>query len=144
VEPNGDSAAEVRARIAVLQQRRSTALTPTERETASTPSVEKTAGAKRPQRIAAGVSLVLAVIAGGSGAGAWGAVYSDYAARRDQCNGQCAPGSYEDLRSEVTRGQTAAIVLWSVAAAALVTGVVLLLVEGRGETAHAARAVPSL
>ncbi|MEO6953924.1 MAG: hypothetical protein ABI321_19130 [Polyangia bacterium] len=80
-------------------------------------------------RIAAGVVLGGAVLAGVGVGALYGTAYHDFEQRRRTCGGTCLPSATEGLRDSL-RGRTiAADVLWGIAGAALVADVALWVLD---------------
>jgi hypothetical protein len=126
--PNGEQAQEVRERIAVLRARIAPAPTATV-EVTDRPLVTPVRASRR--RVAPGLVLGGALALGGAGGAVYGAAYAQFAARRDQCMGACAPGSHPGLTSYVRTSEITSGLLFALAGGALVGDVVLWVLDAR-------------
>lgn len=101
---------------------------------ATTPALTRGASSARRLRLAAWIVGAGALGLAAAGAGVYGSAYSDYAARRDACQGRCSPASLTGLRSTVESAQIGSGVLFGLAGAALIADVVLWTLSSRAHS----------
>jgi tetratricopeptide (TPR) repeat protein len=120
---NAPDILEMRARIAELRLRAH----PQPLDAATPPPPAAAPGL----RIAAGVMLGTTLALAAAGTGAYFSAWGDYATQRDSCQGRCAPGELDNLRSRVEVAQLSGAVLFTLAGVALITDVTLWVVDAR-------------
>ena len=140
-KPDAPNAAELRTRMSELRARRGDTGAAVGERVPATVSREiepPPRGAPRPRlRLAAGLVLGGAVLAGVAGGVLYGTTYHDFTQRRASCHDQCAPIETQAFRDSVNGRVIGAGVLWGVAGVALVADVALWIVDSKQHRALA-------